>query len=76
AARSTIARANRADSEYPLPLLAYYRSFAEAGEPAPDIAIEGLMKAADTVPAASGSRLLLGEAFARRGNVGAARGAL
>ncbi|WP_137864632.1 MULTISPECIES: hypothetical protein [unclassified Sphingomonas] len=76
AARSTIARANRADSENPLPLLAYYRSFAEAGEPAPDIAIEGLMKAADTVPAASGSRLLLGEAFARRGNVGAARGAL
>ncbi len=76
AARITIARANRADSENPLPLLAYYRSFAAAGETAPDVAIEGLMKAVDAVPAAPGSRLLLGEALAKRGNVAAARNAL
>lgn len=76
AARVTIARANRADSENPLPLLAYYRSFADAGEAAPDVAIEGLMKAADTVPSAPASRLLLGEALAKRGNAVAARTAL
>ena len=75
-ARVTIARANRADSENPLPLLAYYRSFADAGEAVPDVAIEGLMKAADTVPAAPAPRLLLGEALAARGSTAAARSAL
>lgn len=76
AARVTIARANRADSENPLPLLAYYRSFADAGDAVPDVAIEGLMKAADIVPAAPAPRLLLGEALAARGSTVAARGAL
>jgi hypothetical protein len=75
-ARRTIAQANRADSENPLPLLAFYRSFAEAGETPPDIAIEGLMKAVDSVPAAPGPRLMLGEALVRRGNAEAARRAL
>lgn len=73
AARAEIARANRADPDNPLPLLAYYRSFADAGEAPPDIAIEGLMKAVDTVPAAPGPRLLLGEALLRRGDAAAAR---
>jgi hypothetical protein len=72
----TIARANRANSESPLPLIAYYRSFADAGEPVPDVAIEGLMKARDLVPAAPSQRLLLGEALAKRGNSEAARQAL
>ncbi|NIJ20700.1 tetratricopeptide (TPR) repeat protein [Sphingomonas naasensis] len=76
AARAEIARANRADPDNPLPLLAYYRSFAEAGEAPPDIAIEGLMKVVDTVPAAPGPRLLLGEALLRRGDAAAARRAL
>ncbi|MCX8476264.1 MAG: hypothetical protein MT490_10760 [Sphingomonas sp.] len=76
AARAEIARANRADPENPLPLIAYYRSFAEAGEAPPDVAIEGLMKVVDTVPTAPGPRLLLGEALVRRGNLAAARRAL
>lgn len=76
AARATIARANRANSENPLPLLAYYRSFADAGETVPDVAIEGLMKARDLVPAAPAPRLMLGEALAKRGNDVAARQAL
>jgi tetratricopeptide (TPR) repeat protein len=76
AARAEIARANRADPDNPLPLIAYYRSFAEAGETPPDIAIEGLMKVVDTVPTAPGPRLLLGEALVRRGNAAAARRAL
>lgn len=73
AARAEIARANRADPDNPLPLIAYYRSFADAGETPPDIAIEGLMKVVDTVPTAPGPRLLLGEALVRRGNTAAAR---
>jgi hypothetical protein len=76
AARATIARANRANSENPLPLLAYYRSFADAGETPPDVAIEGLMKARDLVPAAPAPRLMLGEALAKRGSGEAARQAL
>lgn len=76
AARTEIARANRADPENPLPLIAYYRSFAEAGETPPDVAIEGLMKVVDIVPTAPGPRLMLGEALLRRGNAPAARRAL
>jgi hypothetical protein len=76
AARVTIARANRANSENPLPLIAYYRSFADAGETPPDVAIEGLMKARDLVPAAPAPKLMLGEALAKRGSSEAARQAL
>ena len=73
AARVQIARANRADPSAPLPLIAYYRSFADAGEPVPGLAIDGLRQAVDAVPAAPGPRLLLGEALARRGDAAAAR---
>lgn len=76
AARAMIARANRADTENPLPLLAYYRSFADAGETPPELAVVGLEKVVDTVPAAPGPRLLLAEALAQQGNAAAARKAL
>jgi hypothetical protein len=71
-ARATIARANRTDTENPLPLLAYYRSFADAGEAPPQVAIEGLEKVVETVPAAPGPRVMLAEALARRGDAAAA----
>lgn len=73
AARSWIARANRLDPEAPGPLLAWYRSFVDAGETPPDRALEGLLKAIDLVPAAPTQRLMLGEAFARQNNPDAAR---
>jgi tetratricopeptide (TPR) repeat protein len=76
AARAAIARANRSDTEDPLPLIAYYRSFADAGEAAPDVAVAGLRKAVESVPAAPGPRLLLGEALVKRGELEAARKAL
>lgn len=72
-ARATITRANRDNPESPLPLILYYRSFADAGEAPPDVAVEGLMKAADLVPASPGPRLMLGEALAKRGATEAAR---
>ncbi len=75
-ARAVIVRANRADTEAPLPLIAYYRSYADAGEPAPDIAVLGLIKASETVPSAPSIRLMLGEELARRGDAGDAAKAL
>ncbi|RYY23451.1 MAG: hypothetical protein EOP62_20110 [Sphingomonadales bacterium] len=76
AARAVIAKANRIDSESPVPLLAYFRSFAAADAEAPDVALEGVLKAIDRVPAAPAPRLMLGEEFARRENPVAARQAL
>ncbi len=67
-ARALIVRANRADTEAPLPLIAYYRSFADAGETPPDIAVLGLAKASEIVPSAPTVRLMLGEELARRGD--------
>ena len=75
-ARATIARANRADTEAPGPLIAYYRSFVAAGETAPAIAVDGLAKALTLVPNASATRLTLGTELASRGNAPVARGTL
>ncbi len=75
-ARATIAKANRADTEAPAPLIAYYRSFADAGDPAPAIAVDGLTKALTAVPNAPATRLALGTELASRGVVPVARGTL
>jgi hypothetical protein len=75
-ARGWIARANRADTEAVLPLIAYFRSYVDAGEPVPDVALQGLMKACDIVPSSPTTRLLLGEELARRGDISGARRAL
>lgn len=72
-ARATIGRANRIDTEAVLPLLAYYRSFVAAGDPVPDIAVDGLTKALMRVPDAPATRLALGTALAARGIDDAAR---
>jgi hypothetical protein len=64
-ARATIAQANHLDTESVLPLLAYYRSYALAGEPAPDVAVDGLAKSLDAVPSAPSTRLMLGSALVR-----------
>ncbi|MCW3847502.1 hypothetical protein OF829_09625 [Sphingomonas sp. LB-2] len=73
AARGTIVQANRADTESTLPLIGYFRSFSNAGEAPPEVALVGLLKAVDAVPAAPGPRLLLGEELARQGQGEAAR---
>jgi hypothetical protein len=68
-ARATIGRANRLDTESVLPLLAYYRSYVLAGEPAPDVAVDGLVKSLDEVPSAPTTRLMLGKALVRDGDL-------
>jgi hypothetical protein len=75
-ARRFIARANRRDPEGILPLIAYYNSFAVAGEHAPDMAVEGLARIVASSPAAPGPRLKLGEEFIRRDLEDAARDTL
>lgn len=66
AGRTAIGRANHFDTESVLPLLAYYRSYALAGEPTPDVAIDGLAKSLDEVPSAPTTRLMLGTALVNR----------
>lgn len=73
AGRKLIVQANRADPDAVQPLLGYYRSFAEAGEAPPPVALVGLMKVVDSVPAAPKPRVMLGESLARQGEAEAAR---
>lgn len=73
AGRATIVRANRLAPDHPVPLILYYRSFVDAGEAPSDAAVAGLMKASDQVPASPTTRLMLGEALAKRGAMEAAR---
>jgi tetratricopeptide (TPR) repeat protein len=65
-ARRFIVQANRLDPDGILPLIAYYNSFAAAGEAAPDIAVEGLAKVVYSSPAAPSPRLKLGEELIER----------
>jgi hypothetical protein len=73
AARAVIGRANRADTDAVLPLLAYGRSWIDAGGSPPAIAADGLARAVDRVPASPGPRLMLGQILAVRGETAAAR---
>jgi hypothetical protein len=75
-ARSTIAQANRLNVEGILPLIAFYNSFAFAGEQAPDNAVEALSKVVDSSPAAPSPRLKLGEELIERDLEEAARNTL
>lgn len=67
-ARSIIAASNHADPESPQPLLSYYRSYANAGQTPPVVAIDGVQKVVETIPSAPTPRLLLGSALAGRGD--------
>ena len=46
-----------------VPLLAYYRSYQDAGQTVPDAAIDGVAKSLDAVPSAPTTRLMLGDAL-------------
>jgi predicted Zn-dependent protease len=72
-ARSFIVRANHADTESVVPLLAYYRSYQNTGQAVPDDAIDGVAKSLDAVPSAPATRLMLGTALADRRDLSEAR---
>jgi len=52
-------KANGLDHDDPLPLLAYYVSFHEAGQKAPKLAVDGLMQAVSTLPGNTNAREML-----------------
>jgi tetratricopeptide (TPR) repeat protein len=58
-ARRLAQTANRADPNDPLPLLAYYQSFAMVGERPPPPAVEGLVQVVQTLPRDTAARQLL-----------------
>jgi tetratricopeptide (TPR) repeat protein len=58
-ARAMAANANHLDTQDPLPLLAYYETFHEAGEAAPAVAVEGLRQVVSTDPRDTVPRELL-----------------
>jgi hypothetical protein len=72
-ARSFIVQANHADTESVVPLLAYYRSYQDAGQAVPDAAIDGVAKSLDAVPSAPTTRLMLGTALTGQGDLPEAR---
>jgi len=64
-ARALAAKANRANPDAPLPLLAYYQSFNLPGEKPAAVAVDGLMQAASMLPRNSDVRQLLVDQLAR-----------
>lgn len=72
-ARAALERAIARDADVPLPLIAYFESYAKAGERVPEEAMAAMAKAIRLVPAAPGSRLALGTELVRQGQPDLAR---
>lgn len=72
-ARAALERAIARDGDAPLPLIAYFESYAKAGERVPEEAMAAMAKAIRLVPAAPGSRLALGTELVRQGQPDLAR---
>lgn len=67
AALSAIVKANRADTEDPVPLALFYRYHAMRGGKMPDLGYDGLHKAFTLLPQSSTYRMNLARAMAIRG---------
>jgi tetratricopeptide (TPR) repeat protein len=65
---------NRLENDHPLPLVYYFRSFAERGAPAPEQAVRGLERASELAPFDLDLRLNLAAYQLRTGDLAAARG--
>lgn len=72
-ARAALERAIARDGDAPLPLVAYFESYAKAGERVPEEAMAAMAKAIRLVPAAPASRLALGTELIRQGQPDLAR---
>ncbi len=76
AARQWFLTANKVDTEAPQPLIAYYDSFVDAGEPATKNAQAGLLYAYALAPYDSDLRIKATRVYLMQGNVAAARVAI
>lgn len=56
-ARAPFLALNRLENDHPLPLIYYYRSFAEAGIEPPEVAVSGLVRAMQLAPFDLGLRM-------------------
>ncbi|WP_420145204.1 hypothetical protein [Sphingobium sp.] len=72
AALTSIVRANRADTEDPVPLALFYRYHAMRGGKMPDIGYDGLYKAFSLLPQSPNYRFQIAHAMAGRGEYAAA----
>ncbi|MFB9048507.1 hypothetical protein ACFFV8_07270 [Sphingobium indicum] len=72
AARTAIVKANRADTEDPVPLTLFYRYHAMKGGPMPEIGYDGLAKAYVLLPQRPEYRMAYVQALAFRGEYAAA----
>jgi hypothetical protein len=72
-ARRTIERAMTLDGQAPLPSIAYFQSFAKAGERVPQQAMLAMTRVVRSVPAAPAPRLYLGQELVRQGETDLAR---
>lgn len=64
---------NRRENDHPLPLIHYFRSFAERGAEPPEIAVQGLERAAELAPFDLSLRLNLARRQAFEGRLADAR---
>ena len=64
-ARQLAAKANRVDTDDPMPLLAFYQSFNLSGEKPSPLSVEGLLQAVTRLPRDNGARQLLVDQMAR-----------
>ena len=76
AVRKWYLAANHADPEDPEPLVAYYRSFAAAKQPATPGAVKGMYYAYALAPHDAGTRMLAATAFLHEGKMADARVAI
>jgi hypothetical protein len=67
AARAPFIALNRIENDHPLPLVYFYRSYAEQGVEPPPLALDGLIRASQLAPFDHGLRMNLGQALLRAG---------
>ena len=72
-AREPFIQLNAIEHDHPLPLIYFYRSFAEAGVDPPDLAFDGLVRAAELAPFDISLRMNLGMALLMHGEPARAR---
>lgn len=73
AAVAPFLKLNRIENDNPLPLIYFYRSFAEQGQKPTDLALSGLIRAMQLAPFDMSLRMNLGRAFLARGQTRDAR---
>ncbi|WP_395328141.1 DUF1570 domain-containing protein [Novosphingobium sp. BL-8H] len=60
---------NRVENDNPIPLIYFFRSFAEQGKRPTDLALSGLIRAMEVAPFDNDLRIMLGQAFLARGQL-------